>query len=75
MLECFLAKLRGAVKSLTIWLNGIGLAVVAGWNEITESVPQLQQYVDAQTYKYLALSLVVGNIIVRFRTRSPLEHK
>lgn len=75
MLECFLAKLRGAVKSLTIWLNGVGLIVLASWNDIAQSVPQLEQFVSAETYKLIGGALVVGNILVRFKTKHALQDK
>jgi hypothetical protein len=69
------ADLVRAHKSLTIWFNSVmGLAVV-GLPMAQDSLPQLQEYLPAGLYHYLMGALVVGNIILRFKTTTALAAK
>lgn len=68
-------KLAGALRSWTIWFNntfGVALLLIP---VIQEQMPNLQPYFDANTYKYLMLALIVGNILLRFKTTVALENK
>ncbi len=69
------ADLKGAKKSLTIWFNSLMGAVVVALPMAQDSLPQLQDYLPANVYHYLMAALVVGNIILRFRTSSALADK
>lgn len=69
------ADLAKAHKSLTIWFNGaMGVAVV-GLPMAQDSMPQLQDYLSANLYHYAMGALIVGNIILRFKTTSSLAEK
>lgn len=72
-------KIRGAFKSLTIWVNGILLSIFPFANDITsgiqENLPQLGQYLPENIFKTLGLAVVVFNIWLRVRTTHSLEAK
>ena len=68
-------KLRGAWKSLTIWLNGILLAAFPLVGMVKENLPDIGQYLDPALFKWLGLAVVVMNIVLRFRTKSDLADK
>lgn len=64
-----------AHKSLTIWFNSImGMAVVA-MPALQDQLPQLQGYLPANLYHYAMGMLIVGNIILRFKTNGALADK
>ena len=64
-----------AHKSLTIWFNSVlGVAVVA-LPYAQEQLPQLQGYLPAGLYHYAMGLLIVGNIVLRFKTTSALADK
>lgn len=69
------AKIRGAWKSWTIWLNGVALAALPVIDMLKESVPQLERYVDAQSYKFAMLAVIVSNIVLRVKTSTGLQNK
>ncbi len=75
LLKKLKADLVKAHKSLTIWFNSIMGMVVVGLPMAQDSLPQLQDYVPAGLYHYLMGALVVGNIILRFKTTSALAAK
>ncbi len=62
-------------KSLTIWFNSVMGMVVVGLPMAQDSLPQLQGYLQANAYHYLMGALIVGNIILRFKTNSALADK
>lgn len=69
------ADLVRAHKSFTIWFNGImGMAVVF-LPLAQEQLPQLQDYLPASLYHYGMGALIVGNIILRFKTNGALADK
>lgn len=77
--------LFGAKKSITIWFNGV---IGAIWSVVTliqanpefiatfqDSLPQLQQYLTPGLYQNITALLVIGNIILRFKTNNSLADK
>ena len=40
--------LRGALRSLTIWVNGMAAAAVAALPAVRDDFPQIEQYLDHQ---------------------------
>lgn len=68
-------KIKGSWKSLTIWLNGVLLAMFPMIDPIKESLPQLGQYMTPTMFKWLGLSVVVMNIALRFKTTKSLGEK
>jgi hypothetical protein len=71
----FKANLLKAHKSLTIWFNGlVGMAVMA-LPFAQDNMPQLQDYLPADVYHYAMGAVIVGNILLRFKTTSSLAEK
>lgn len=72
-------KIRGAFKSLTMWVNGLFLAAFPFANEIVSGVqdnlPQMSQYIPENIFKSLGVIVVVFNIYLRVRTKRSLEEK
>lgn len=68
-------KLKGALRSFTVWFNGLLLAALPLFEVAKEYLPELQTYVTPEVYKWVGLAVVVGNIMLRFRTSMPLEAK
>ncbi len=66
-------KAAGAMRSMTIWMNGAFLALWSAWPMVVDALPKLEEYVGADNYKLL--TLVIGNVIMRFRTGQPLQDK
>lgn len=69
------ADIKKAHKSLTIWFNSVMGMVVVGLPMAQDSLPQLQDYLPAGFYHYLMGILILGNIILRFKTTSALAAK
>lgn len=70
-----LAKLKNSYKSVVVWFNGMGLSLLYFWDQIHDSLPELQQYVPDNVYKKIGLTLLIGNLVLRFKTGKPLEEK
>jgi hypothetical protein len=72
-------KLRGALRSVTIWVNGLMLALFPFADQIAQGIhdnlPELAQYLPANTFKALGLAVVVFNIYQRTRTKASLAEK
>ncbi len=78
-LKDLLAKLKADVvkvhKSMTIWFNSVMGMMVVGLPVAQDSMPQLQEYLPAGLYHYLMGALIVGNILLRFKTNGALADK
>lgn len=72
-------KIRGALRSITIWVNGLFLAVFPFAEQIMagihDNLPQLENYLPINVFKTIGLILVVFNIYQRTRTSKSLEVK
>lgn len=73
MLETLKAKLAGARKSLTIWFNAAAATALGVLPMLQDSLPAIQQY--APGIKWFAISVIVGNVLLRFKTATGLESK
>lgn len=77
--DLLVAKLIGAVRSKTIWLNGLFLVFLDQLPNIlgnlATSLPELQPYLGPVLYRNVSLFLIIGNLYLRFRTKTPLEVK
>lgn len=71
----FQKQLSKIHKSLTIWFNSLVLSFITAVPMLQEVLPQIQDYLHQDIYKLAATVLVVGNIILRFRTSKPLAEK
>lgn len=67
------AKLLNMWKSWTIWFNGVAAAALGILPMAQDSLPALQQYVP--DIKWAAVSIIVGNVLLRFKTNKPLQEK
>lgn len=72
---CLFFKLKGAFKSVTIWVNSIFLSVLPFYDEMRDALPQLQPYLPDNAYKWMALALVILNISLRFKTKRDLAER
>lgn len=70
-----LDRIQGAIRSLTIWFNGIIAAFVPMYEMFKEELPGLQQYMTPELYFKLAMYVAIANIILRFRTTMDLANK
>jgi len=69
------ATIKGAFKSFTIWFNGIMAAALALVPAASAMLPQLQGAVPDQVYKWLMLTTIIGNFVLRVKTDKPLHEK
>lgn len=67
--------LKGSLKSLTIWFNGILLALLPLMEYLKDSLPQLQEWLGADLYRTVGLIVVIGNILLRYKTNKPVSEK
>lgn len=67
--------LNGARKSWVIWFNTLGFTLVELVTYAHDSFQELQPYVPADLYKWLGLVLVLGNLVLRFKTNKSLAEK
>ncbi len=75
----FMNKLKGALRSTTIWVNGVLLAILSFAGEIVAAaqfyMPELAQYLPADIYRWLGVAIVVFNMYQRTRTKKSLAEK
>ena len=73
------AKFRGMIKSATIWFNGILLVTVPYVDSlidaVTSNMPVVSQWLSADMVQNVAVFILVGNIILRFKTTKSLGDK
>jgi len=75
MFADFKAWLVGSLKSWTMWFNSAVLSLVALAGEITTALPQLQAVLTPQMYGKLLLGVTVVNILLRLKTKEPVNYK
>ena len=68
-------KLKGAWRSLTIQVNAFALALIPVIQYANDHFEDVRGMVGQDTYKSLALALLVINILLRFKTATALEDK
>ena len=71
----FKADAVKAHKSLTLWFNSVMGVVIVALPIAQDSFAQLREFLPANVYHYMMGTLVVGNIILRFRTTTALAAK
>jgi hypothetical protein len=67
--------LKGALRSWTIHFNVWIAAVWAALPTLQEWFPQLQNYLPAKGYQYAMGLIILGNLILRFKTTQSLATK
>jgi hypothetical protein len=75
MSETLRSKLRGAWKSATIWFNTFALALIPLFDALQAGLPMLREYGDGRFFAVFAMTVLVGNILLRFKTNSDLRDK
>ena len=70
-----LDKMKGCYKSVVIWFNGLALSFVSLFDLFHESLPELSQYVPDNIYKKVGLAIIIGNLLLRFKTSKALQDK
>jgi hypothetical protein len=74
-MQNFVAKLKNAWRSKTVWFNaGAGLALAYS-NEILQLMPQLQPVLGADHFQAAITTITIANVVLRFVTTHPLEAK
>ena len=68
-------RLRGAKRSLTIWVNSVFGTVVLLLPVAQDAFPQLQGYLPDDVYKGLMGLVIAANIVLRFKTTADLKDK
>lgn len=68
-------KIRGALRSWTIWANAVFAALLAGLPMLQDSLPALAPFIDPGIYKVLMGVVIAANILLRFRTSVSLAEK
>jgi hypothetical protein len=69
------AKLRGATKSWTIRVNAIIGALLYNSDVIQQYLPQMAPYLPPARYQQLVFTVLMLNMVLRFRTSKPLAEK
>ena len=59
-------------KSVTIWFNGVVLGIVELVPMLVEQLPVMKAYLPDDIYKWAFLTLVIGNTVIRARTKSAI---
>ena len=75
--------LKGARRSVTVWVNSLFLAavpfadriIVAVMTNVRDTMPELQPYLPDNWFKAVGIAVVVFNIIQRARTTQSLAEK
>ena len=72
-------KLRGALKSWTIWFNGVLLTAMPFSSQMIQGVhdnlPDLSPYLPDNIFKAIGIVVVIGNMLLRAKTNSSLSDK
>ena len=68
-------KLKGAYKSLTMWINGLVGAAILALPEIKDGFPEVRDYLAPSFFQWSMGALVVANLILRIKTTKSLADK
>ena len=74
-MKLILADLQKIHKSLTMWFVGVMTIIGEILPYLIDTFPELQPYIPENTYQTVMRVLVVGSIIIRFRTTTALRNK
>lgn len=74
-MSTLLAYLRGAVKSWTIWTNGVLLTLVLAAPTLQEALPQIKPFVSNNAFEHLTLIVILLNVGLRIKTNTSLSTK
>lgn len=69
-------RLRGALRSKTIWFNPVAIPVLlALFDHIQSNLGLLASYLSGNKMQVLAIISIDGNIFLRALVKTPLEAK
>lgn len=71
-LRAMLARLH---KSMTIWFNAAAGTLLIYWADIQASMPDLERLMTPDAYAMAVKAMLVGNILLRFKTTTALDQK
>lgn len=74
-LQLIKAKLLGACKSLTVWFNGLMAGAIPALQYLSDSYDSVRSSLPGHTGMYLLYGMIAANVLLRFRTKKPLEDK
>jgi hypothetical protein len=70
-----LDNLKNAWKSWTVWFNAVVMPLVLFIPDAIAYFPQLKPYLPERFYAYCMAAMLVGNLLLRFKTSTPLKDK
>lgn len=68
-------KLRGALKSWTVWFNALMATAIPFLDYAQDQIPSLSGLVPSDFYRYVLGAVVVANLFLRFKTDRSLASK
>lgn len=68
-------KIRGAKRSLTIWINSAFASISVALPIAQDQIPQVKPFIPPEIYHYMLMFVIVGNVLLRFRTNKGLDEK
>lgn len=71
-LRAMLARLH---KSMTIWFNSVMGLLLVYWTDIQASMTDLERLMTPDAYAVTVKVMLVGNILLRFKTTQALDQK
>jgi hypothetical protein len=73
------AQVMGDIKqihrSMTIWFNALCGSILLFMPDAVANFPQIQPYIPDAVFKHGMAVLIVGNMLLRFKTSSALRDK
>lgn len=74
-IKMFFRGVWGSIKSWTMHFNVWLASFVVFLPEIKASLPELAAYLPPDVYKYIALVVVIGNVMLRIKTTKALTER
>lgn len=74
-IKMFFRGVWGSIKSWTMHFNAWLAGFIVFLPEIKASLPELAAYLPSDLYKYLALIVIVGNVVLRIKTTKALTER
>lgn len=62
-------------KSLTIWFNSIVATLPVVLQELQDQLPAMKGYLPDNLYSWMFVGVVVGNVLLRFKTSTGVKLK
>lgn len=74
-MENGLRWVTGALKSLTMWFNGLFVAVIGASDQVVQLIPQMKPYLTTQNFERAMLGVLIANVLLRIKTTKSLKDK